>query len=203
MPDIFHRVGIKAAPKKVFNALTTIDGLRHWWVSATTGDAQSGGLINFGFCEMKVTATRPGRFVKWKCVSGPREWLGTEVTFRLQSKQGQTFVLFTHAGWKKPVEFMHFEFNFVVRQNMHLISNSLYEIRHFCFDANHYPTGRRGLRRNRNVWRAASSDLSHWQLESKHHCSTKWATFLLSLRDSLERNQGRPAPHDLKIHVGD
>jgi hypothetical protein len=59
-----------------------------------------------------------------------------------------------------------FEFNFVVRQNMHLISNSLHEIRHFCFDANPYPTGRRGLRRNRNVWRAASSELSHYKLES-------------------------------------
>src|ERR1039457_5103605 len=59
------------------------------------------------------------------------------------------------------------EFNFVVRQIMYQSSNSLQRRRHFCFDANPYPTGRRGLRRNRNVWRAASSDLSHWQLESK------------------------------------
>jgi hypothetical protein len=52
-----------------------------------------------------------------------------------------------------------------VRQIMLQISSSLHEIRHFCFDANPYPTGRRGLRRNRNVWRAASSDLSHYKLE--------------------------------------
>jgi len=58
-----------------------------------------------------------------------------------------------------------FEFNFVVRQNMHLIINSLHEIRHFCFDANPCTIGRRGLRRNRNVWRAATSDLSHYKLE--------------------------------------
>ncbi|WP_341888529.1 SRPBCC domain-containing protein [Variovorax sp. YR752] len=31
------------------------------------------------------------------------------------------------------------------------------------------------------------------------HCSTKWATFLLSLRDLVETGQGQPAPHDLKI----
>jgi hypothetical protein len=36
-----------------------------------------------------------------------------------------------------------------------------------------------------------------------HHCSTKWATFLLSLRDDLESGKGRPAPRDVKIHVGD
>jgi uncharacterized protein YndB with AHSA1/START domain len=31
------------------------------------------------------------------------------------------------------------------------------------------------------------------------HCSTKWATFLLSLRDRVETGTGRPAPHDLRI----
>jgi hypothetical protein len=34
-----------------------------------------------------------------------------------------------------------------------------------------------------------------------HHCSTKWATFLLSLRGLLERSDGRPIPQDLKIAV--
>ncbi len=29
------------------------------------------------------------------------------------------------------------------------------------------------------------------------------ATFLLSLRDDLESGKGRPAPRDVKIHVGD
>ncbi len=40
-------------------------------------------------------------------------------------------------------------------------------------------------------------------VELMHHCSTKWATFLLSLRELVETGSGRPAPHDLKIHVGD
>lgn len=31
------------------------------------------------------------------------------------------------------------------------------------------------------------------------HCSTKWATFLLSLRDWVETGRGQPAPRDLKI----
>ena len=57
------------------------------------------------------------------------------------------------------------DIKFEVRQNMLLISNSLRAIRHFCFDANPCAIGRRGLRRNRNVWAAVSSDLSHFQLE--------------------------------------
>jgi uncharacterized protein YndB with AHSA1/START domain len=142
MPDILHRVGVNATPKKVYRALSTIDGLSHWWTTATKGNPKKGGLIDFGFCAMRVVESRPGELVHWKCVRGPEGWVNTEVTFRLKVRSGQTFVLFTHAHWKKPVEFMY-------------------------------------------------------------HCSTKWATFLLSLKDWLERDEGRPSPYDLKIHVGD
>ncbi len=141
MPDILHRVGIDVRPEAVLKTLTTIDGLRGWWVSGAKGDPKKGGTIDFGFCTMKVLEATKER-VKWRCVSGPPEWVGTQVTFDLSWKDGQTFILFTHANWKEPVEFMH-------------------------------------------------------------HCSTKWATFLLSLRDLLEKSDGHPAPRDVKIHVGD
>jgi hypothetical protein len=31
------------------------------------------------------------------------------------------------------------------------------------------------------------------------HCSMKWATFMLSLRELVETGKGRPSPVDLKI----
>lgn len=37
------------------------------------------------------------------------------------------------------------------------------------------------------------------EVEFTAHCSMKWATFLLSLRDLLETGRGRPAPADLKV----
>jgi uncharacterized protein YndB with AHSA1/START domain len=37
------------------------------------------------------------------------------------------------------------------------------------------------------------------EVEFMAHCSTKWATFLLSLRDLVETGRGRPSPNDLKI----
>ncbi|MEJ0069495.1 MAG: SRPBCC domain-containing protein [Pseudomonadota bacterium] len=36
-------------------------------------------------------------------------------------------------------------------------------------------------------------------VEFMHHCSTKWAVFLLSLKSLLETGKGAPAPHDLKL----
>ena len=37
------------------------------------------------------------------------------------------------------------------------------------------------------------------EVEFTAHCSTKWATFLLSLRDLVEKGKGSPAPDDLRI----
>jgi hypothetical protein len=36
-------------------------------------------------------------------------------------------------------------------------------------------------------------------VECMHHCSTKWASFLLSLKAFLETGTGATAPHDVKI----
>lgn len=40
-----------------------------------------------------------------------------------------------------------------------------------------------------------------WKVQNEfmHHCSTKWATFLLSLKSLVESGKGAPAPNDLKI----
>lgn len=35
--------------------------------------------------------------------------------------------------------------------------------------------------------------------EFMYHCSTKWATFLMSLKDLVETGRGRPAPDDVAI----
>ncbi len=41
----------------------------------------------------------------------------------------------------------------------------------------------------------------NWREETEFtsHCSTKWATFLLSLREYVETGKGQPAPHDLRV----
>ncbi|MFJ6566345.1 SRPBCC domain-containing protein [Streptomyces sp. NPDC091292] len=36
-------------------------------------------------------------------------------------------------------------------------------------------------------------------VEFMHHCSTKWALFLMSLKSLIETGKGAPDPHDTKI----
>jgi uncharacterized protein YndB with AHSA1/START domain len=146
MPNILHRVGIPGPADAVYQAIATPEGLSRWWVTGTTGTSKVGGVIKFrqegGGFDMRIDELTPNRLVRWTCVGGPPEWVGTGITFKLSSTDTETVVLFTHANWKEEVEFMH-------------------------------------------------------------HCSTKWATFLLSLKSLLERDEGRPLPYAVKIHVGD
>jgi hypothetical protein len=71
-------------------------------------------------------------------VDGPKEWIGTKISWDLKQEAESTIILFKHEGWKEPVEFMH-------------------------------------------------------------HCSTKWALFLMSLKSLLETGKGAPYPNDFKI----
>ena len=143
MVDILHKVGIESSSLgEVYMALTTVDGLSGWWTADTQGETKTGGVLQFRFgaggIDMKVLELQPEKRVLWQVVEGPQEWIGTLVSFDLRQEANWAIVVFKHAGWKEPVDFMH-------------------------------------------------------------HCSTKWAVFLLSLKSMLETGKGRPAPNDIKL----
>jgi uncharacterized protein YndB with AHSA1/START domain len=145
MVDILHRVGVRtSSPEKVYDALTTVDGLAGWWTDATTGDGEKGGVLEFRFppvggFDMEVVETTPSSRVTWKVVDGPAEWVGTTIDWELRQQDDDwTIVLFRHAGWSEPVEFMH-------------------------------------------------------------HCSSKWGTYLMSMKQLVETGEGAPAPRDVKV----
>jgi uncharacterized protein YndB with AHSA1/START domain len=148
MPDIIHRIGIHSSAEQVYNALSTIEGLSNWWTEETFGEEKVGGKIEFTFrtdtgdvkgkMVMEVLELIPGKAVKWRCIDGPEEWMGTQISFDLSQQDNQVIIIFGHRNWKESIEFMA-------------------------------------------------------------HCSTKWAVFLLSLREYVETGKGKPSPHDLKI----
>src|SRR5579872_2822675 len=113
MPDILHRIGIKATPETVFRALSDEEGLSGWWTRNTKASATVGAIDQFrfgdrGFNDMKVSELVPGKRVQWLCVNGAPEWIGTELTFDLRDQNGVTVVLFAQRGWREPAEFMHY-----------------------------------------------------------------------------------------------
>jgi uncharacterized protein YndB with AHSA1/START domain len=141
--DILHRIGVeKSSPEKVYEAITTLDGLSAWWAHKTVGDVELGGVIAFRFTaggfDMKVTELDPSRLVRWEVVGGPPEWVGTTIRWDIEQRGDYTIVLFKHEDWREAGEFMH-------------------------------------------------------------HCSTKWAIFLMSLKQLLETGEGAPDPRDVAV----
>ena len=143
MPDILHRVAVKASPNDTYGVLTTREGLAGWWTTDTQGNCNVGGVIQFRFgtrgsIDMNVLELDPAKRVLWQVVGGPPEWIGTTVSFELTQDDDFTIILFKHQGWKEPSEFMH-------------------------------------------------------------HCSTKWALFLMSIKSLVETGKGAPYPSDIHI----
>ncbi len=143
MAAIYHQVGIKAPPAQIFAALTTDQGLAHWWTRDAQGSSVVGESLSFQFedavLRMQVLSLEPDRLVRWKCTEGHAEWLNTEIEFRLRADPYQTFVDFRHDLWRE--------------------ATYLYA-----------------------------------------HCNTKWAVYLLSLKDYLEMGKGHPFPNDVQIN---
>ena len=112
MVDILHRVGVVAAPEAVYDALTTVEGLSAWWTEDTKGSAGLGGTIEFRFppvggFDMEVIEADRSKRVIWCVVDGPEEWVGTTIEWELSQAGEYTIVLFSHRGWRVPVEFMN------------------------------------------------------------------------------------------------
>ena len=113
MPDIRHRVVISAPLGSVYEAVATTDGISEWWTrDGVRGESREGSKLQFFFGQpepaavMEVTRLDPDGHVGWHCVEGADDWVGTNLTFELTQADDETVVLFTHADWRSPNDFM-------------------------------------------------------------------------------------------------
>ena len=108
MEAIRHNLVIKVTPDKIFNAITTEEGIKGWWAKQTIAKPEIGFVNIFTFGkfrnEFKVTELVPDRKVEWECISSIEEWIGTTVSFNLEEKDGKTIVRFAHSGWKEATD---------------------------------------------------------------------------------------------------
>ena len=115
MVNIVHRIGFKTQAEKVYKAISTIEGLSNWWTNDVAGEEKVDGKINFTFrtsagevlgtMMMQIKNLTASSEVRWLCIEGPEEWIGTEVTFELSQQGEQTILIFGHRNWREEVEF--------------------------------------------------------------------------------------------------
>jgi uncharacterized protein YndB with AHSA1/START domain len=126
MANIHHTLLIGASTEKVYRAITTQEGLSEWWTPNTTAKAELNSIARFPFGpdyfkEMKITELIPVNFVKWDCIDGAAEWIGTTISFSLlqsiketllsghpemkgqmeqQGNEEGTLLIFQHNDWR-------------------------------------------------------------------------------------------------------
>ncbi len=108
--SIKHLFHIDAPKEKVFEAISTINGLAGWWTVQTSGSAAPGGMIEFRFADMggpdmKVTEVKTNEKIEWECTASPHGWVGHRFTIALDDNEGKTRVRFSHDGWDRQDDF--------------------------------------------------------------------------------------------------
>ena len=102
-----RRLVINAPRERVFEAIATVDGPRHWWTTEVSGSADAGGELRFGFAGldeqmvMRVSACQRPATVRWSCTEHTRdgEWAGTLLKFDLTTRGPRACELeFRHTG---------------------------------------------------------------------------------------------------------
>ena len=93
-PDYTARVAFKASRENVFDALTTLAGLRGWWTKTLHGSAEKQGDLQLAFpradqhIDLRVAVSdKPSRVV-WSCKDHSlfRDWAGTEIIFEISER---------------------------------------------------------------------------------------------------------------------
>lgn len=103
MPEIMHGLKINAPAEKIYQAITTADGIRHWWTSDAELEAKLGGTGEFGFfgrrlvAKVKIAALTPPTQVKWQVTNAA--WPGDAIEFDLRQEQTFTRLHFAHRGF--------------------------------------------------------------------------------------------------------
>ena len=65
MVDIIHRIGIKSPAAQVYKALTSVEGLAHWWTEEVQGDG-NGSEERSNSAFDRRTAHSKAKWL-WKC----------------------------------------------------------------------------------------------------------------------------------------
>lgn len=116
MPDIQHRLAIKADPSRIYDAITTPSGLNAWWTKDCEGSPEVGAPYRFYFSDdfdwkAEVVEVEPGRVIAWRFTDAEPDWTGTTLRLELQEESDQTWLSFLHSDWASDNEhFCHSSF---------------------------------------------------------------------------------------------
>lgn len=108
MPEIVNEFTVDAPLERVWEAVSTTEGLKSWWTDDSFSEAVLGGKAEFGFKNrdivftMETTLFDVNEFQEWRCLNGPDKWIGTNVSFELEPQEdGRIRIRFEHRNLRE------------------------------------------------------------------------------------------------------
>jgi uncharacterized protein YndB with AHSA1/START domain len=100
---------IKVPAARVYQALTTQEGLGEVWTKKLKVRAEIGFVNEFDFDEevlttMKIIDLQENKRIEWECTMSDEEWIGTGISFDIE-KEGVTCITLTHFNWRERTDF--------------------------------------------------------------------------------------------------
>lgn len=106
MAEMFHQVEIDTTPEKVYEAITTEEGLRSWWTADCIAEPLKGSIAQFGFnhravvFRMRIEELSPHRRIVWKCIGDFEAWNDTVLSWAISPQGSVTVLHLTHGMWR-------------------------------------------------------------------------------------------------------
>lgn len=109
MPDIIHLFPVNASPAKVYDTVSSPEGLDQWWTLKSEGRPSRNADYHLYFSEayswraIVAEAKAPNCF-ELKLTQAEDDWLGSRVRFDIEPKDNMSLVSFRHIGWREENE---------------------------------------------------------------------------------------------------
>ena len=134
MATIYHQLWINAPVAKVYELISTAEGISRWWDKQTATRTDDGLIFEHnpgpehGVVKLKVLEMVPNKRVEWECISIHNKttpafaWTGTHLTFELTEREkfapanvswaaavpALAILDFRHSGWAESSEYFGF-----------------------------------------------------------------------------------------------
>jgi uncharacterized protein YndB with AHSA1/START domain len=111
METITHSITIQVPPAEVFEAFSSLGGIRSWWTNAISGNPDKGGELKMEIgmnrhILFSVSGLKKNSFMALTALSSNfpegQELVGTETTLKVATNASRTTnLVFTQSGWKE------------------------------------------------------------------------------------------------------
>lgn len=106
MYTIIHNFTIQSNAEKVFEAISTPEGLNNWWTLKCSGKPALNEEYNLNFTDeydwyAKISKFEENKLIEFSMIKAMDDWMSTRFGFELTGEGNQTNVHFYHTNWRE------------------------------------------------------------------------------------------------------